>query len=83
MTTPEVQRLAGEAWAFRASVEQDAALRFQRLAKVLADYDPGSSVVALLRWFFPAWSGLGLTLPLPTDGSKKPSAPAAEHPPGA
>ena len=44
----ELQRLVGEAWAFRARVEVDAALRFTRLAAVIPEFDPGSPAVALM-----------------------------------
>ncbi|HSP19720.1 MAG TPA: ferritin-like domain-containing protein [Myxococcaceae bacterium] len=40
---------AAEAWGFRARVEQEAALRFDRLAAVVAGFDPGSPVPALMR----------------------------------
>ena len=43
------RRAAGEAWAFRARVEQEAALRFDRLATVVAGFDPGSPVPAMMR----------------------------------
>ena len=43
------RRAAAEAWAFRARVEQDAALRFDRLATVVAGFDPGSPVPAMMR----------------------------------
>lgn len=43
------RRAAGEAWAFRARVEQEAALRFDRLAAVVAGFDPGSPVPAMMR----------------------------------
>jgi len=43
------RRAAGEAWAFRARVEQEAALRFDRLAIVVAGFDPGSPVPAMMR----------------------------------
>ncbi len=49
IVTPELQRLAREAWAFRARVEYDAALRFERLANALAGFDPESSAIALFR----------------------------------
>lgn len=47
--TPELQRFVGEAWAFRARVEQDAALRFIRLAAAIARFDPDSPAIALMR----------------------------------
>jgi hypothetical protein len=47
--TPGVQRLAGEAWAFRARVENDAARRFARLANTLAGFDSTSPVIELFR----------------------------------
>ena len=43
------RRAAGEAWAFRARVEQEAALRFDRLAATVASFDPGSPVPAMMR----------------------------------
>ena len=43
------RRAAAEAWAFRARVEQEAALRFDRLAAVVASFDPGSPVPAMMR----------------------------------
>jgi hypothetical protein len=43
------RRAAAEAWAFRARVEQDAALRFERLAAVVASFDPDSPVPAMMR----------------------------------
>jgi hypothetical protein len=43
------RRAAGEAWAFRARVEQEAALRFDRLATVVAGFDPASPVPAMMR----------------------------------
>jgi len=43
------RRAAAEAWAFRARVEQEAALRFERLAAVVASFDPGSPVPAMMR----------------------------------
>jgi hypothetical protein len=48
-TSSELQRLAGEAWAFRALVEHDAATRFVRLADGLAGFDPASPAVRLFR----------------------------------
>jgi Rubrerythrin len=42
------RRAAAEAWAFRARVEQEAALRFQRLAAMVASFDPGSPVPAMM-----------------------------------
>ena len=47
MTT--ARRAAGGAWAFRARVEQEAALRFDRLATVVAGFDPDSPVPAMMR----------------------------------
>ena len=47
--TPELQRLAGAAWVFRAHVEHDAAFRFVRLANALAGFDPESPAIALFR----------------------------------
>jgi len=43
-----LRRLVGEAWAFRTRVEQDAALRFTRLAASISSFDPGSPVIALM-----------------------------------
>jgi rubrerythrin len=43
------RRAAAEAWAFRARVEQDAALRFDRLADVVAGFDGDSPVPAMMR----------------------------------
>jgi rubrerythrin len=43
------RRAAAQAWAFRARVEQEAALRFDRLAAVVAGFDPGSPVPAMMR----------------------------------
>ncbi len=43
------RRAAAAAWAFRARVEQDAALRFDRLAKAVAGFDPDSPVPAMMR----------------------------------
>jgi hypothetical protein len=43
------RRAAAQAWAFRARVEQEAALRFDRLAAVIASFDPASPVPAMLR----------------------------------
>ena len=43
-----VRRLAGQAWAFRTRVEQDAARRFERLAAAIAGFDPGSPIPPLL-----------------------------------
>jgi hypothetical protein len=43
------RRAAAEAWAFRARVEQEAGLRFDRLAKVVAGFDPDSPVPAMMR----------------------------------
>jgi len=47
--TDAVRRAAGEAWAFRARVEREAASRFARLAAAIPDFDPGSPVPGLLR----------------------------------
>jgi len=44
-----LRRRAGEAWAFRARVESEAARRFERLAKEIAALDQGSPVPALMR----------------------------------
>jgi rubrerythrin len=43
------RRAAGEAWAFRARVEQEAALRFERLAALIAGFDVDSPVPAMMR----------------------------------
>ncbi|HUM11174.1 MAG TPA: ferritin-like domain-containing protein [Myxococcaceae bacterium] len=43
------RRAAAEAWAFRARVEQEAAQRFDRLAAIVAGFDPGSPVPAMMR----------------------------------
>jgi len=43
------RRAAGEAWAFRARVEQEAALRFDRLATVVAGFDASSPVPDMMR----------------------------------
>jgi len=43
------RRIAGEAWAFRARVETEAALRFSRLASAIAAFDPLSPVPALMQ----------------------------------
>jgi len=43
------RRAAAEAWAFRARVEQEAALRFDRLAAIVAGFDAGSPVPAMMR----------------------------------
>jgi hypothetical protein len=40
--------MAGEAWAFRARVEREAASRFARLAAAIPPFDPASPVPALL-----------------------------------
>jgi hypothetical protein len=45
----ELARRAGEAWAFRTRVEDEAALRFTRLAVGICDFDPRSPVPALMR----------------------------------
>jgi hypothetical protein len=47
--TPELRRSVGEAWAFRARVEHDAAFRFARLAGAISDFDPESPAIALMR----------------------------------
>ncbi|MGO8971722.1 MAG: ferritin-like domain-containing protein [Myxococcaceae bacterium] len=46
--TTELHQLAGEAWAFRARVELDAALRFTRLAAAIAEFDPDSPAIPLM-----------------------------------
>ncbi len=43
------RRAAAEAWAFRARVEQEAALRFDRLAGIVAGFDAASPVPAMMR----------------------------------
>jgi hypothetical protein len=43
------RRIAGQAWAFRARVEEEAALRFTRLAGAIAAFDPDSPVPDLMR----------------------------------
>src|SRR5262249_21683200 len=43
------RRAAAEAWAFRARVEQEAALRFERLAAVIASFGSASPVPAMMR----------------------------------
>ena len=43
------RRIAGEAWAFRARVETEAARRFSRLASAIAAFDPLSPVPALME----------------------------------
>lgn len=47
--TDAVRRAAGEAWAFRARVEREAASRFSRLSAAIPAFDPGSPVAGLLR----------------------------------
>jgi hypothetical protein len=47
--SPELLRLVGEAWGFRACVEHDAALRFARLAQQISEFDAASPAVALMR----------------------------------
>jgi rubrerythrin len=47
--TEGLRRLAGEAWAFRTRVEQDAARRFARLAAAIAEFDSRSPVIPLLQ----------------------------------
>jgi hypothetical protein len=49
LVTSTLQQLVGEAWAFRARVEVDAALRFARLAAAISDFDPESPAIALMR----------------------------------
>jgi hypothetical protein len=44
----EARRIAGEAWAFRARVEWEAAKRFQRLAAAIAEFDGSSPLPASL-----------------------------------
>lgn len=43
------RRAAAAAWAFRARVEQEAALRFDRLAATVASFDADSPVPAMMR----------------------------------
>ena len=47
--TPELRRSVGEAWAFRARVEHDAAFRFTRLAGAISNFDPDSPAIALMH----------------------------------
>jgi rubrerythrin len=47
--TPELRRSVGEAWAFRARVEHDAAIRFTRLAGAISAFDPDSPAIALMH----------------------------------
>ncbi|MGO9830527.1 MAG: ferritin-like domain-containing protein [Myxococcaceae bacterium] len=47
--TMDLQQLAGEAWAFRARVELDAALRFTRLAAAISEFDPDSPAISLMQ----------------------------------
>jgi hypothetical protein len=44
-----LRRLIGEAWAFRALVEHDAARRFTRLAETISAFDRESPVVPLMH----------------------------------
>ena len=44
-----LRRLVGEAWAFRALVEHDAARRFTRLAEAISAFDRDSPVVPLMH----------------------------------
>jgi rubrerythrin len=46
--TDSARRSAGEAWAFRALVEQEAALRFDRLAAAIREFDTSSLVPELM-----------------------------------
>lgn len=46
--TDALRRTAGEAWAFRARVEREAANRFRRLSAAIPAFDPESAVSALL-----------------------------------
>jgi hypothetical protein len=48
LVSAEARRAAGEAWAFRARVEREAALRFDRLAAAIGRFDEGSPVPAQL-----------------------------------
>jgi hypothetical protein len=43
-----VRQIAGEAWAFRARVEREAANRFRRLSATIPAFDPDSPVCGLL-----------------------------------
>ena len=43
-----VRQIAGEAWAFRARVEREAANRFRRLSAAIPAFDPDSPVCGLL-----------------------------------
>ncbi len=47
--TTDLEQLAGEAWAFRARVELDAALRFTRLAAAVSEFDPDSPAISLMQ----------------------------------
>jgi len=47
--TTALHHLAGEAWAFRARVEMDAASRFSRLAAIISQFDSDSPAIALMR----------------------------------
>lgn len=47
MSAP-LRQLAATGWAFRAQVEREAALRFERLAAAVSSFDGDSPVVALL-----------------------------------
>ena len=44
-----ISRLAGQAWAFRARVEREAAARFGRLADEIEAFDLQSPVPAMMR----------------------------------
>lgn len=46
--TPGLRELVGEAWAFRAYVERDAALRFTRLAQAISAFDRDSPTIPLM-----------------------------------
>jgi hypothetical protein len=46
---PGLRRQVGEAWAFRARVEHDAAHRFTRLAGTISSFDRESPVIALMH----------------------------------
>src|SRR6266849_2271199 len=48
LVTDALRRTAGEAWAFRARVEREAAKRFRRLSAAIPAFDPESPVSALL-----------------------------------
>src|SRR5436309_1085329 len=45
----ELRRRAAQAWAFRAQVEREAALRFARLARGIRASDPDSPVPSMMQ----------------------------------